>query len=32
MFARVITVHAQPGKIDEAATVYRDSIIPAAKK
>ena len=32
MFARVITVHAQPGKIDEAATVYRDSIIPAAKE
>lgn len=32
MFARVITVHAQPGKIDEAAAVYRDSIIPAAKQ
>ena len=32
MFARVITVNAQPGKIDEAATVYRDSIIPAAKQ
>ena len=32
MFARVITVHAQPGKIDEAAAVYRDSVIPAAKK
>jgi len=32
MFARVITVHVQPGKIDEAATVYRDSIIPAAKE
>jgi heme-degrading monooxygenase HmoA len=32
MFARVITVQAQPGKIDEAATVYRDSIIPAAKE
>ena len=32
MFARVITVHAQPGKIDEAATFYRDSVIPAAKQ
>ena len=32
MFARVITVNAQPNKIDEAATVYRDSIIPAAKQ
>ena len=32
MFARVITVHAQPGKIDEAATLYRDSIIPAARQ
>lgn len=32
MFARVITVNVQPGKIDEAATVYRDSIIPAAKQ
>ncbi|MHB1201101.1 MAG: antibiotic biosynthesis monooxygenase family protein [Polaromonas sp.] len=32
MFARLITVHAQPGKIEEAATLYRDSVIPAAKK
>lgn len=32
MFARVITVQAQPGKIDEAATLYRDSVIPAAKQ
>ena len=32
MFARVITVNAQPGKIDEAATLYRDSVVPAAKK
>ena len=32
MFARVITVQAQPGKIDEAAMLYRDSVIPAAKE
>ena len=32
MFARVITVQAQPGKVDEAAMLYRDSVIPAAKK
>ena len=32
MFARVITVHAQPGKIEEAATLYRDSVIPAARQ
>ena len=32
MFARVITVHAQPGKIEEAATLYRDAIIPAARQ
>jgi heme-degrading monooxygenase HmoA len=32
MFARVITVQTQPGKIDEAATLYRDSVIPAAKQ
>jgi heme-degrading monooxygenase HmoA len=32
MFARVITVQAQPGKIEEAAMIYSDSIIPAAKQ
>ena len=32
MFARVITVHAQPGKIEEAATLYRDAIIPSARQ
>ena len=32
MFARVITVQAQPGKVDEAAMLYRDSVIPAAKQ
>lgn len=32
MFARVITVHTHPGKTEEAATIYRDSIIPAAQQ
>ena len=27
MFARVITVQTQPGKTEEAATLYRNSII-----
>ncbi len=32
MYARVITVHTQPGKIAEATAVYRDSILPAARQ
>jgi len=32
MFARVITIQAQGGKIEEAAAIYRDSIVPSAKQ
>ena len=32
MYARVVTVHIQPDRLDEVIAVYRDSISPAAKK
>jgi len=32
MHARVVTVQIQPGKIDEAVSIYRDSVMPAAKQ
>ena len=32
MFARVITVQTHPGKTEAAATIYRDSIVPAAQQ
>jgi len=32
MHARVVTVQVQPGKIDEAIRIYRDSVVPAAKQ
>jgi len=32
MHARVVTVQIQPGKIDEAIRIYRDSVMPAAKE
>lgn len=31
MFARVTTVQVRPDAIDEAITIFRDSVIPAAK-
>ena len=31
MHARVVTVQIQPGKMDEALRIYRDSVMPAAK-
>jgi heme-degrading monooxygenase HmoA len=31
MFARVTTVQISPDKIDEATSIFRDSVIPAAK-
>ena len=31
-FARIVTVHAQAGKVDEVAKIYHDSIVPAIKK
>ncbi len=30
MFAGVITIEIQPGRIEEANSIYRDSVIPAA--
>jgi heme-degrading monooxygenase HmoA len=32
MFSRTVTLQIQPGKTDEAVRIYRDSVIPAAKK
>ena len=32
MYARVTIVQFQPGKIDEAISIYRDSVVPAAKQ
>jgi len=32
MYARVVTVQVQPGKMDEMISIYRDSVVPAAKE
>ncbi|MFQ6115311.1 MAG: antibiotic biosynthesis monooxygenase family protein [bacterium] len=32
MHARVVTCQAQPGKIEEGISIYRDSAAPAAKQ
>lgn len=32
MQVRVTTVQIQPGKVDEAIRIYRDSVVPAAKQ
>ena len=32
MHARLVTVQIQPGKIDEAISIYRDTVMPAAKQ
>lgn len=32
MYARVITVQIQPGRIEEANSIYHDSVIHAAKQ
>jgi len=32
MYARVVTVQAQAGKLDEITKLYRESIVPAAKQ
>ena len=32
MYARLTTGQIQPGKIDEAVGIYRDSVMPAAKQ
>lgn len=31
MYSRVITGHAQPGKVDEAVRLYQDAVVPAIK-
>ncbi len=32
MYARVVTVHIQPERLDEVISVFRDSISPASKQ
>jgi hypothetical protein len=32
MYARVITAQVQPGKIDEAVSIYRNTVVPAARR
>ncbi len=32
MYARVVTVHIQPDRLDEAIQIFRDSISPVAKQ
>ena len=31
LFARLITIHVRPGKLEEAAALFTDSVIPAVK-
>ena len=32
MYARLVTVQIQQGKVDEANNLYRDSVVPAAQQ
>ena len=32
MYARVITAQVQPGKIDEAVSIYRNTVVPAVRR
>jgi heme-degrading monooxygenase HmoA len=32
MYARCITAHVHPDRVDEAIAIYQDSIIPAARE
>jgi heme-degrading monooxygenase HmoA len=32
MYARLVTVQIQQGKVDEATNIYRDSVMPAAQQ
>ncbi len=32
MFAQLVKVKVQPGKVDEATAIFTDSVIPAAKQ
>jgi heme-degrading monooxygenase HmoA len=31
-YARIVTIHAQAGKLEEVVKVYHESILPAAKQ
>ena len=32
MYARTVTAQAQPGKVEEAISIYRNSIVPTSKE
>jgi heme-degrading monooxygenase HmoA len=32
MYARVITAQVQPGKIEEAVSIYRNAVVPAVRR
>jgi len=32
MYARAVTIQMQPGKLDEAISVFQDSVLPAIKQ
>ncbi len=32
MYAQVVRVEIQPGKVDEAIAIFKDSVIPAARQ
>ena len=32
MYAQVVRVRVQPGKVDEAIAIFKDSVIPAAQQ
>ena len=32
MFARLVTVQIQQGKVDESTKIYQDSVVPAAQQ
>ncbi len=32
MFAQVVRVQVQPGKVDEAIAIFKDSVLPAAQQ
>lgn len=32
MYARIITTHARPEQLDQLTTLFRDSIVPAARQ
>ncbi len=32
MFTRALRLHVQPGKMEDAVRIFRDAVLPAAKK